>query len=526
MRSLNLLTWPQRVNLLRLNERRHTRDPREKRRLTWMLPAYAAAGLAAPGYGVMLAQGLYDAGARDVMVMYACAVSALLALAVSVVHGYAALFGRRDTELVGALPFSQRAVALSRVVPVYLSALLAACLMTLPACAYHAATFGLSAGTAVTMLLILLCTPMLPTAAAVLLSAGIAWVGARFRHKNVLIAALGMLATAGIVVASQLLSLRAMRQGGVRSMVDAVRAPLTAVYPPAAWVEEALSPRGLPALLRFAAVNLVPLALVAHVLGRVFFPLHEAVVAPGRTRRHAGAARPPQGALRALVVKELRGLFGRPMYLMNSCTGLWLTPILLFVLPPAMDMRAALQQPGAALLARRWAPLALSFFLSIASTTSVALSLEGAAAWLMCTCPVPPKAIYGAKLIAFLILAVPTVPASAAAAAWLLPMGAPELLACCLLPAAFCLWMGVAGLRWDLRFRRFTFKSETEMIKQSVQVLLTLGTGFATLLACAGLIHVSGAHAAWASLGCAAALTLLSWLLFRPLAARPLMLVE
>ncbi len=528
MRSLWLLTYPQRINLLRLNELRHTKDKKEKRRLTGLLLAYAAAAFVLPFYGVMLCQGLIAAGAADLMVMYACALSAALALMVSVVRGYTGLFGRHDTELLGALPFSQQAVALSRLVPMYLSALLSTLLLMGPACVYHLMIFGTTLGTVMILLALLLLTPMLPTALGVLVSAGIAWVGARFQHKNLLVTVLGVLLTAGIVLGTQVLSLRASSSADIRTIVDAVRAPLKAMYPPSVWADAALRPNGLRMLLWFALVNLLPLSLAGWVLGRHFHALYDRVMTVPRGRTAAARADTPRTALAALVKKELRGLIGRPMYLMNSAVGMWLAPIMLLAVPLFVpDMQAALDAtPGMALLVRPMAPVILSFFLAMMSTTSVAVSLEGKAAWLMCTCPVAPQVIYKSKLYTYLVLAFPSVLVSAIAARILLPLTAQELLACVLLPAAVSVYMGVAGLMWDVRFRRFNFKNEIDMVKQSVQVLLTMLSGFVALLATGALVYMSGPYAAWASLACASVLTAVSWRVFQRIARKPLLLAE
>ena len=528
MRSLRLLLYPQRVNLLRLNELRHTRDRKEKLRLGWTLAAFAIAVPVLPFYGYLLAQGLYTSGMADAMIMYASALSALLALAVSVVYGYAALFGRRDTDLVGALPFSQRAVALSRLLPMYLSALVSTGLMMAPAAVFHLIAFGAKPGTVATLAALLVLTPMLPTALGLVLTAAIAWIGTRFRQKNLVISVLGILATGGIVLGSQLLQTRAMVTQDLRTLAEAVRAPLRAMYPPSMWADAALKPAGFLPLVWFALVNVLPLALAAYVLGSHYFALHDRVTVAGRSKQTAHIASAPRAALRTLIIKELRGLLGRPMYMLNSCIGLCLGPILLFGMPLFMpnEMAAITQQPEIRLLAKRMAPVLLSVFLAMMSTTSVSVSLEGAAAWLMCTCPVPPGIIYKSKLYTFLVLALPAAALSALAALLILPMNLLEVLSVLLLPAAVCLWMGVVGLRLDVRFRRFTFKNETVMVKQSVQTLLTMVAGFATLFAIGGLVYISGSYAVYTSLGCAAALAALSILLFRPLETRRMYLVD
>ncbi len=528
MRSLRLLLYPQRVNLLRLNEIRHTRDKKEKRRLMALLPAYALAGLMLPAYGTMLAYGLYTADASDVLILYTCALSAVLALVVSIVRGYTVLFGRRDADLVGALPFSQGMVALSRLVPMYLSALLSTLLLMAPACVLYMLAAGVTAGTLVKLLLIILCTPMLPTALGVAGSAAIAWVGVRFRHKNLLIVLLGVLATAGIVVAAQILPMKVAQSGAqLYTLVDAIKAPLTALYPPALWANEAMQPQGVWQLVLFVLVNALPLAAAVGVLGRTYYALHDAVMVVKRTRRREKSA-DSRSPLRALVQKELRGLLGRPMYLMNSCISMWLTPVILFAVALFMpDARQMLQsQPALLALIRRMAPVILAAFLSMTSSTAVAVSLEGPAAWLMCTCPVAPEIIYRSKVITFLIVALPTIPLSVIGALLLIPLSVGEIAATVLLSAALCLWMGVSGLRWDVRFKRFTYKNEIDMIKQSAQVFLTMLTGFVTLAVCGAAVYFSGGYYVLAAIGCAAVLAVLSWALFAPLAKRPLYVID
>lgn len=490
MRELRLLLRLRLLNLLRLNERRHTKDKKQRRRLTGMLVAYALVAPVMLLYASFLFYGLYAAGMSAGLPAIGAMLGGALALLVTVTRAQGILFDVGGWELLGALPFSRGQLALSKLLDLYAGALVASLAAMAPAGVFYLLGQGFGVLPLARLALITVLSPLLPVCLGIVLSALAAGVTGRFRHRH-LLSGVVLLAALSLMMAA--LYTTPYQDMTTQDMVTAaanVTALMTRGWPPAAFAQRAAQGAALDMLL-YALMGLVPMAALFAALRAHYPALRQffGKTARGRARaRQPGAKRP----VMALTIKEVRRVISSPLYLFNTVLMAWLAPTVLALIglmqPDLFGGIAAL--PEAAPLVKPLLPVAAALFAVAGNTTALSLSMEGKSAWLMATCPVKPRAVYFGKVLASFLLCAPSAALTALALGWLFKPGAATVLSCLVFSPTICALGAVIGLRIDCRFARYDWESERQIVKNSAQTLMMVAAQFVVLLAFGG--------AAWA----------------------------
>ncbi|NLW77795.1 MAG: hypothetical protein GXY32_00045, partial [Ruminococcaceae bacterium] len=170
MRELRLLLRLQRVNALRRNEIRHTRDRRQRLRLLWMLVLYVV--LAAMGlfYATAISWGIYTAGLAAMLPGMAITLAAAATVMGTVIRAQGLLFDARGWEHLAPLPIHHSTVVWARLLDLYGSALGFCLMVMLPATVFYSMAEGLAA--LPVWLAIWLFTPLIPLGLGLVIAAG------------------------------------------------------------------------------------------------------------------------------------------------------------------------------------------------------------------------------------------------------------------------------------------------------------------------------------------------------------------
>ena len=193
--------------------------------------------------------------------------------------------------------------------------------------------------------------------------------------------------------------------------------------------------------------------------------------------------------LAALFRKEWRRYMASPLYVMNTAIGMLLLLVAsVALLVVGMDgLESALQIPdlrdgiGLAL------PLLLCFFIVMSNTAASAISLEGDHFQALKALPVTAKDIFRSKLLLGMLVTVPLTAVCAALLAVATRPGLPDLLLLFALPLAAAVFTPLFGLRVNLAYPHFTWKTETEVIKQSQATMIAVLGGMGLVGVAAGL---------------------------------------
>lgn len=186
--------------------------------------------------------------------------------------------------------------------------------------------------------------------------------------------------------------------------------------------------------------------------------------------------------LLALIRKEWSRFVGTPIYIFNCAFGLIM--LLLGAVAAFIFKNEVMAGIGP------FGPFALlgffAFCLVTVYTPAVSLSLEGKNFGLLKTLPIKGELIMSAKIIFNLVLEMPIIILAFPFAALGLGLDLWESLACLLAITSFAVVTSVFFAWLNLFFPRFDFKTEAEVIKQSMSAFIAVFSGL-------GLIVFEGA---------------------------------
>ena len=512
MRDVWLLTKLHCTELLGWN--RALRAPRGKERAKRIaaLVAIHLAALLLCGYvgafAYLLVRGLRMAGMGDVYPALTAAMVSLLTFIGALTRTSGTLYGCRDHDLQAALPVSRNALALSRVLRLYLYdggfAILALVPMTI-AWAVAARPSALAVALAFLLIPFLPLAPMALGAGVGLLFSGVARrTGGGNVAKTLALVALTLALLAGFYYGAWLLG-NAVEEGGEEALVAILsgaispvqaivrRAPLAALYTAALNGPSVSAALGLVLI----GVGTATVLLVLYAPRMEFFQRRILSTRRGRAVRWQERS---AGVLAALWRKELRRMFSSPTIVLNTAFG--------YVLPVVAGAAIALK--GNAVLdllastvpidfGRFIAPglaLAFAFCVGTGNIAAASISLEGRAVWVSKTLPVPGSTILAAKALVPVSLGLPAVALGTALAAPALHISMPGVALIFLLPTGTLFLCAVFGLWLNLRSYRFDWTSETAVVKQSLPVGLAMLAPLAVALGGAGTLAL-GASLWW-----------------------------
>ena len=406
-------------------------------------------------------------------------IAAALCFIGSVFMAQQQLFNAKDNELLLSMPIPPSYILGSRMAALLLVNYAFELVVFIPAAVVWCMKLSVTAMGAVCFVLVCLLLPFLILSFTCLFAWLLALISSRLRFKTVItlvlsLAFLGLYMYAVMNMQNYLVALlenSAQLAGSVEAWA----------YPAYA-LGVAIAGGDLVSLLGFAACCILPFAVVCALLSRFFTSVttKRASVRIKYRRTELKAA----GAMSALLKKELRRFASNSMIILNSALG---SVFLVIMGVAALIYRDRLVEilgpiPGEGMLAGV-AVLALSFMGAMDYISSATISLEGKSLWIPKTIPVPVRTILMSKVLLNVVIALPATLIASACVAIALPMTALERLYVVLIPCIVSVFISLYGVVINLRFPKFDYINEVNVVKNSLSVCVCLFSSWGILAA-------------------------------------------
>ena len=228
------------------------------------------------------------------------------------------------------------------------------------------------------------------------------------------------------------------------------------------------------------------LALTLWVIARSFLKIATATGSVKKVRFEHRAVR-AQSVQRALFGKELRRFTASPNYMLNCGLGIILLPalgIVLLVKRTALLTALPLMSEDVTGFFAVLLAACMCAVIAMIDIAAPSVSLEGKTLWQLQSLPVDPWQPLLAKLrMQWILTLIPTLICSILAI-FAFPFTVPERILILLLPLAYGILSGMAGLSLGLKLPNLTWTNETAPIKQSASVTIALfgGWGYAIIV--------------------------------------------
>jgi ABC-2 type transport system permease protein len=357
-------------------------------------------------------------------------------------------------------------------------------------------------------LLVLLCTPLLP----LLLSAVLCMLLMRFtvlwRHRDTVLTMASLALLLGYFVGQAMLSNRIPKDFdasfltayllGRRSMVDA----LTAWYPPARWAADALTLGGdavWRSLGLLVGVSLLGLAVTLGMAQRAYYAsalaMGEQAKARTRVRRRSLRVGGAQSPALAIYLREWRMVLRTPTYAINSLSSIFMTPLIVSM--PTMFSSGQWDRAQLLGFLHSQVPVPLlilittgiiGFFSAINPAAGTVISREGTNFWLAQTVPIPGRTQVLIKYGFGASISIPAVALAALCLPLSLGIAWPVAAGVFALCALMCLHINAVAVLIDLARPNFRWENPAQIIKQSLNAMLSMLYGLVLMLVLAALL--------------------------------------
>ena len=233
--------------------------------------------------------------------------------------------------------------------------------------------------------------------------------------------------------------------------------------------------QSLVSILVFAGITLIP-ALIGTILQIKIYGKNFGVYT---SKKENVILKDKQQPFRHLLHKEIVNYFSTPAYLVNTIIG----PILILVLAIAIAIFGAdgltntLHLPIDPNDFQFIFALIINFCIGMTCISGVSVSLEGKSIWLLHSLPISTTQIFWSKLFVPLIVMTPAIFISSVIYGVVFSSIIQALIIFAI-TFGFLFITDIAGLMINLMYPKMNWDNETQVVKQSLSVLLTMVLGF------------------------------------------------
>ncbi|MDE6389254.1 MAG: hypothetical protein K2L82_15800 [Lachnospiraceae bacterium] len=472
-----LLLKMQLYNFFGINRILHSHSKKEKRSgAVFGMIAIVVMGLMIT-YSTAISVGLASMGAINILPTISVLICSLVTLILTFLKSSGVLVGLRDYDMVMSLPVKNSEVVLSRLTFVYLSNLLISSIVVLPA----VIIFGMNAETgilgSIIFLLSLLFLPVIPMIISLGLGVLIAAISSRSKRKNLFSLALSTLVVLLIVAAST--QAQNMKSDEIMDIGLTLSNVANRIYPPAILISKAVESQNFLYFLIFIGMTALTYGVFVGIVSHFYQKMNTAAFSHSAARYESKSLK-VSSPFKAMYKREFDCYFSCTIYALNSTIGMVLllvvSLLLLFTSPEMVEQQSGIS--GLSYLLRRVLPLVIAVFITMTSTASASLSLEGKSRWLMCSVPVRAIDIFHSKIAVNLTVICPFVLISALMLGIKMEVSLIQAVLLCIVPAVYACFISVLGMYMNVKFPKYDWVSEYYAVKGgAISVLVTMGTG-------------------------------------------------
>ena len=508
------------INIFGINQIRHTKNPREKKRRNMLVFTIAIVALLLPGYATAGAYAMSTLGFADKIPMLYFLMAFFLLLGLGMIKSRSRLYREKDLDMISSLPVRGIHVIGARILRMYVEGVLITLEILLPSMVIYGIKTGAGAALYLCILPDAIVLAILPTAISAWVGILIAAVIARSRHKVLaeilitVVLALGMFLSMSLLstkgtgdtnssVASQSTEAGKTEEkiGAPKSekelseeemkarMTETMKSALDTVedaFPPVRTMGEVLGKPDFAGLLIYAGISLAVMLLTTLVIGSLFFRISAKMITVTRHREYQPESLRSRSVMTALVKKEASRYFSTGIYVSNTIIG----PILAV----AFAIATAFFDPEKIISATETNNLPFDIQISAAipyllgmcfvlmSISSSSLSMEGRNWWIPKSLPLSAKEVLGAKMLFNLMVLAPFYALAEIILLFTLKQSLLERLWLLLIPGVGILFSVLLGMVLNLKFPKFHWDNATEVVKQSAASGLSILGGFGLLL--------------------------------------------
>ena len=462
------LTKLQLINLYGFNVFRFTKDKKEKKVKLFLAVMYVLLALMMFGYVGAMSYGYIYIGLSDIIPAYLIMIASMVILMFSIFKAGNMIFQRNAYEILSSLPISQTAVVVSRFIRLYIENLILAVGTLLPGMVVYGMFLRPDVSFYLIGLLVMLFIPLLPITVSVFVGTLITGISSRMKHKSLISTGLSIL----LLVVMMLFSSQMSSMEGevdldkLKDLSEMVLAAIKGIYPPAAWLGEAMVTGNYGICFLAMAGGMFMVTAVIALVSVNYHSISRQLYSTSAKHDYQMENLKKTSVLGALYKREWKRYLSSSVYVTNTIMSpimALLFSVMLLVLGEE-QLQIYLELP---IDIRGCIPFLVASIFCMMPTTCTSISLEGKEWWIVKSLPISMKDLLDSKILLNLSLAAPFWIVSEAILAMALRPNLLEMLWLLVIPAVMILFSSVYGITVNLKMPVFNWENEVSIVKQS-----------------------------------------------------------
>ncbi len=384
------------------------------------------------------------------------------------------LFNFKDYDMVMSLPITTKSIVISRIILTYIYNIFYNLLIMLPSFLVYVTRTNPDIGFYFLYFITLVILPLVPMILGAIIGSIVTYVSSYFKRKNIINVVFSIVFMALIMYISSNSDQTAIDAANIGVSIVNI---FDKIYPLSKVYSSIISEGNLLALLIYISLPLLLFYLFTIVLSSNYKRINGLITSNSTNKNYKLKKLKTSSVLVSLYKKEFKRYFSSSTYVLNTGVGYILLIISCFALVTFGQDKLALFLAIPNMNFQNVIPLLMAMFVSISSTTSSSISLEGKKLWIIKSLPVNVKDIFKSKVLVNLSLSVPTIIIVGGVFSLYFKFSLVGVLLTFIIPLLYAYLSAYLGLLINLYFPKFDYANEVQVVKQSMASFIAVMIG-------------------------------------------------
>jgi ABC-2 type transport system permease protein len=395
------------------------------------------------------------------------------------------LYDAKDNDLLMSLPITKKDILAVRIVKLILFQIVYNLLFLLPAFSVYIYFTHPNLSFYLISILMLIFLPIIPTIIAALIGSLVKLFSSNFKNKKLIQTLFSIILVFILMYFSFALQ---TNDNAIANNALKINDVISSIYYPIKLYIRLITNYNVIDLFQLIAISIIPLIIFIYIMSIYYFKiiLKSSETNVKNNKKYEAKVKTP---LNALIFKEFKTFINSPVYILNTLFGLIILLVgsIAITLKPDLIINITQNEINLEALNQNiylYYIAGLIFILCLTSITSSSISLEGKYFNILKSLPVSFKDIILAKLVNSLNIIYPFVLISDLFIIVHFKLSLINIIYILLVSIFIPILIGLVGLLINLKYPKMHFKNETEVVKQSISVVISvyLGMGIAIAL--------------------------------------------
>ena len=404
------------------------------------------------------------------------AISSILLIFINYKKINGLFFKNKDFDLLDSMPIKRSYIVISKMLELYVSALVVTCAFMLPAYYLYITNVSTDILFHILYFISLIFVPMIPVFISTCIGYLISFVSSFFKRKDVV----QLIGSILVIVGAYYLGLHStgLNTSDYANFGKLILEIFNRYYPITIFYKNIVINYDILSLIMFIIINISLMIIIITIITKSFVFINGKLNHAQTSRNKKIKERRRLSKTGSLLKKDFKRLFSSTTYLLNSCTGVIITILLSIGLFKTSSGGVFGELIANNKLAKYIIPFMYSMFFGYIYPTSISLSLEGKSFYILRVLPISFKDIIREKDLFHMIISIPAVIIAFITVVYKIDMSLYTSILVGVFMFLTILLYSKVHLLLDVIFLNISWENEVKLIKRSIQTIISLVISF------------------------------------------------